>query len=244
MVKIAVLSEQGGRDYNEDSVSVFEKGRRQCVVAADGLGGHGGGKTASSIAAIRIKEAFSQMQKVDEAWISEVYQQVNQEVLDIQTAVCKMKTTCVSLFLEEGAAWWAHLGDSRLYYFREGALKMQTMDHSVSQMAALAGEITKEQIRFHEDRNRVLRAFGTSGRVRPDVRKMMLEDGVFHAFLLCTDGFWEYVLEEEMEIELLKTDEPSEWLNGMEGRLKKKATEKNDNYSAAAVFYYVEGEEK
>lgn len=242
MVKIAVLSEQGGRDYNEDSISVFERERRQCVVAADGLGGHGGGKAASSIAAMRIKEAFSRTQEIDEAWVSGVYQRVNQEVLDIQTAACKMKSTCVSLFLEGDIAWWAHLGDSRLYYFRDGTLKMQTTDHSVSQMAALAGEITKEQIRFHEDRNKVLRAFGASGRVRPDIRKEMLEKGVFYAFLLCTDGFWEYVLEEEMEIELLKTDEPSEWLRGMEERLKKKVTGKNDNYSAAAVFYYTEGE--
>lgn len=236
MVKIAALSAQGGREYNEDSISVLEEAERQCAVVADGLGGHGGGEIASSIAAVQIKKAFSDMTGINEAWILELYRQVNRAVLEQQTASCHMKTTCVSLFLEQEMIWWAHLGDSRLYYFQNGELKRQTMDHSVSQMAVLSGEITKDQIRFHEDRNRVLRAFGASEDVHPDIESMKLDADVFHAFLLCTDGFWEYVLEAEMQIDLLKAEEPSEWLKYMEERLKKKVDGKNDNYSAIAVF--------
>lgn len=236
MVEIAELSSPGGRKYNEDSISVLQKEAYQCVVVADGLGGHGGGKTASSLAAEQIRQAYEKEIAVDETWIHELYETVNKAILDVQTESCKMKTTCVSLFLTQDRAWWAHLGDSRLYHFVNGTLKEQTLDHSVSQMAVLAGEITKEQIRFHEDRNRVLRALGTEGTVRPDIAGELL-DGSFHAFLLCTDGFWEYVLEEEMEIDLSKADKPSAWLIYMEERLKRKVHGKNDNYSAAALFY-------
>jgi serine/threonine protein phosphatase PrpC len=58
----------------------------------------------------------------------------------------------------------------------------------------------------------------------------------FHAFLLCTDGFWEYVLEEEMEIDLTKSNTPSEWISFMTQRLAKKVNGKNDNFTAGAVF--------
>lgn len=238
MVKIATLSAQGGRDYNEDSVGVWEGSMCRCVVVADGLGGHGGGKVASSIAVGEIKEAVSKADRIDEPWILELYRHVNRRVLQEQTVSCKMKTTCVSLFLEQGMACWAHLGDSRLYHFEDGVLKSRTLDHSVSQMAVFADKITEDQIRFHEDRNRVLRAFGAESDVHPDIKKIKLVDNVLHSFLLCTDGFWEYVLETEMEIDLLKTDSPEEWLRYMEERLKRKAGNKNDNYSAGAVFLY------
>lgn len=237
MVKIAAFSAQGGRDYNEDSISVLEEADRQCAVVADGLGGHGGGEIASSIAAVQIKNAFSSATSVNEEWILELYRQINKEVLGQQSIQCQMKTTCVSLFLEQDIAWWAHVGDSRLYYFENGELKMKTMDHSVSQMAVLSGEITAEQIRFHEDRNRVLRAFGAGEDVRPDIDRMKLNPDIFQSFLLCTDGFWEYVLETEMQIDLLKAEQPSEWLKYMEERLNRRVDGKNDNYSAVAVFY-------
>lgn len=235
-MEIASCSNQGGRDYNEDSVRSFEEYGRCCVTVADGLGGHGGGKTASSAAAEWITDSFQKGGRNEEDWIREIFSQANKKVLALQTSTCKMKTTCVSLFIEHGQAFWAHVGDSRLYHFVNGQLATCTLDHSVSQMAVLSGEITREQIRFHEDRNRVLRALGAEG-IRPDLDSANLNDEAFHAFLLCTDGFWEYVLEGEMEIDLAKAESPSQWISYMTERLQKRVDGKNDNYSAAAVFY-------
>lgn len=237
MVSMARYSSQGGRDYNEDSVDVRDDGRRQCVVVADGLGGHGGGKTASMLAVEQITRAYFTDYGIDRTWIQSLYEGVNRAVLDCQTDACKMKTTCVSLFLEGGLAQWAHMGDSRLYHFVDGRLVFCTTDHSVSQMAVFSGEITKAQIRFHEDRNRVLRAFGADEPVKPDIGSAPVDDGAFHAFLLCTDGFWEYVLEGEMEIDLTKSDTPETWIKYMVERLEKKVAGNNDNYTAAALFY-------
>ena len=237
MVDIASYSSQGGRDYNEDSVAVSDNGGRCCVIVADGLGGHGGGKIASQKAVEMIAAAFALESNINEAWIQSIFEGVNQAVLSGQTDSCKMKTTCASLFVENDYALWAHLGDSRLYHFVDGQLEFCTTDHSVSQMAVLSGEITKAQIRFHEDRNRVLRAFGAEIQVKPDIDGVRLDDGAFHAFLLCSDGFWEYVLEGEMEIDLGKVETPEVWLQYMIERLEKRVNGKNDNYTAAALFY-------
>ena len=146
-----------------------------------------------------------------------------------------MKTTLVFLTLEDGQARWMHVGDSRLYHFRSGKLQTQTMDHSVSQMAVLMGEITPREIRFHEDRNRVLRALGGDN-AKPELSHTVMLTGGEDVFLLCTDGFWEYVYEEEMEALLKKCASPKKWLAEMEKLVHSRAPSDNDNFTAAAVF--------
>ena len=146
-----------------------------------------------------------------------------------------MKTTLVFLYIEDGCARWMHIGDSRLYHFSGGHLQSQTMDHSVSQMAVLMGEITPQEIRFHEDRNRVLRALGGDN-AKPDVSAPVILTGGNDAFLLCTDGFWEYVYEEEMEKTLQNAKTPQEWLKSMETILRTRTPADSDNFTAAAVF--------
>lgn len=241
MVDISGYSSPGGREYNEDTVVVWEDEVRQCLIVADGLGGHGGGQTASFVASELLLKAFQETEAVDTVWLGEAYEMANRAVLGQQTPQCQMKTTCVSLFVDKGQALWAHTGDSRLYHFVNGRLTRLTTDHSVSQMAVFSGEITWDQIRFHEDRNRVLRALGTEGPVKPDFDMAALDDGNFHAFLLCSDGFWEYVLEGEMEIDLTKAESADEWIELMVRRLEQRVDGKNDNYTAAAMFYECEG---
>ena len=237
MLRIECISSKGGRDYNEDTVNYKAKGNDICIVLADGLGGHGGGKIASEVAVNCILTAFLEHSHIDKAWIKERFEEANQAVIQKQTDECQMKTTCVALCIENSSAVWGHLGDSRLYHFVNGQIVSVTMDHSVSQMAVLSGEIKQAEIRFHADRNKVLRAMGADDTVKLSMDECNLNDGNFHAFLLCTDGFWEYVLEGEMEIDLARNENPGEWLLDMEERLKRKVDGHNDNYSAAALFY-------
>ena len=241
MVELGKISCQGGRVCNEDSVQWYVSEGRCCLTVADGLGGHGGGKTASQTAVEMVTEGFREGGKMDPESVRTLYDKANKAVLACQTPACKMKTTCVALFLEGDEAMWAHVGDSRLYHFFDGEMVFCTRDHSVSQMAVMAGEITPAQVRFHEDRNRVLRALGAEEEVKAEIKSIGLLKPGFHAFLLCTDGFWEYVLEDEMEIDLSKADSPQKWLACMEERLRKKVAKmqkqgENDNYTAAALF--------
>lgn len=232
----AECSMQGGRSYNEDSVRCVKHDSMLVVTVADGLGGHGGGQIASSLASQTITDLFTANPEISIPNIQRIFEAANRKVLTAQTPACQMKSTGVALFIKNDTAIWGHAGDSRLYHFVNGRLVFQTSDHSVSQMAVLSGEIKPSQIRFHEDRNKVLRAFGNDENIKTEVSPVQKLDHEFHTFLLCTDGFWEYVLEEEMEIDLAKSQTPSEWLSFMTQRLGKKVNGKNDNFTAAAVF--------
>jgi len=234
-ISTAFLSEIGGRERNEDTVCIRQKEGNLCVFVGDGLGGYDGGKIASMAAAEAVMKHWGSQGLMTEAHMRAAAAAADKLVQEKQASMMgEMKTTLVALQVEGEQARWMHVGDSRLYYFRNGALAAQTLDHSVSQMAVLMGEIPQEGIRFHADRNRVLRALG-SGNAKPDISPLteLKEDT---AFLLCTDGFWEYVYEKEMETTLKEAKEPMDWLEKMKEILEKRVPQGNDNFSAVAVF--------
>ena len=117
----------------------------------------------------------------------------------------------------------------------EGNLLWQTKDHSSSQIAVLLGQIVPEQIRFHEDRSRIYRALGQDEDTQVDAGEEALSPGK-HQFLLCSDGFWEYILEGEMEGQLKASATPQEWLDRMCSLLRERVPDNHDNNSAAAVW--------
>lgn len=234
MILTASYSNIGGRPNNEDSVRIVQKGDDQvCLVVADGLGGHGGGAQASAAAADTICSLWKQRSPGQD--MEAMVQRAHRAVLQLQSTACSMKTTLVALFLSPDLAEWAHVGDSRLYYFHNSELAFQTRDHSASQIAVALGDITVDQIRFHTDRNRVLRALGQENDLLVETRDQPLLPG-HHAFLLCSDGFWEYVLEEEMVEDLKAAIDPQDWIAKMQTRLKNRVPKDNDNNSAAAVW--------
>ena len=234
MLQTASYTDTGGRAVNEDSALQARMGEdRICLVVADGLGGHGGGAQASAAAADTICREWRG--EADPENLRGLVQKGHAAVTAIQTPRCAMKSTVVALELAGSRAAWAHVGDSRLYHFADGRLVFQTCDHSASQIAVLMGEITVDQIRFHEDRNRVLRALGQDGALTVDTGSEELCPGK-HAFLLCTDGFWEYVLEDEMAADLAAAAGPLDWLIRMRSRLTARAPAGSDNNTAAAAW--------
>ena len=101
---------------------------------------------------------------------------------------------------------WGHVGDSRLYYFKNGRIVKRTLDHSVPQMLVAAGEIDEKEIRHHPDRNRLVRVMGMEwDEPKYQVSEPMPEEPG-QAFLLCSDGFWENI-EEEQIIEFVLADQ-------------------------------------
>lgn len=232
-MRTASYTDIGGRECNEDSVRMIEQDGAVCALVADGLGGHGSGDAASRAAAETVVEAWRG--ETDEEALRALVRRANERVLSLQGPLCSMKTTLVLLAVRENTAVWAHVGDSRLYLFHEGKLEFQTLDHSVAQMNVLLGEITPGEIRFHEDRSRVLRALGQKDELKIDTGRRELGPGR-SAFLLCSDGFWEYVLEEEMERDLRAASDPEDWLRRMRARLSERVNGENDNNTAAAVW--------
>ena len=234
MLSTASYTDTGGRPENEDSVRQARRGEdRLCLVVADGLGGHGGGAQASAAAADTICQEWGG--DADSEALKRLVRMGHEAVTAIQTPQCAMKSTVAVLEVDGSRAAWAHVGDSRLYHFADGKLVFQTRDHSASQIAVYMGEITVDQIRFHEDRNRVLRALGQDEAPVVEAREVDLSPGR-HAFLLCSDGFWEYVLEDEMAADLAAAADPLDWLARMRSRLIRRVPADNDNNTAAAAW--------
>jgi len=240
----ASYSDIGGRETNEDAMFCERAENALAAAVADGLGGHGGGEIASGKALERFGANLQKLIPPTEAALSEVCADMNRAVIEAQTEKLHMKTTLAAAVLNEGTLACMHVGDSRVYYFKDGGIRYQSTDHSVSQLAVLAHEITQEQIRFHEDRSRILRSLGSEDAAVPEIR--VFTDALMpgDAVLLCTDGFWEYVLEKEILSFLKRTRTAQDWLGRMVRILRKRAKKGNDNNSAVAIRVTAQGTQK
>lgn len=233
------ISKRGSRASNQDACGHLALGGVECWAAADGLGGHRGGEVASKIAVEAALASFRADRRVMPEAAEQHISAAHGAIIERQRSqpkLSQMRTTLVVLVSDGRSFVSAHVGDSRLYYLHDGCVAFQTKDHSVPQALAAAGDISSDQIRFHEDRNRLLRSLGTEESPTPEIHHAPggLSEG--DAFLLCVDGFWEYVWETEMEADFAKSGDPAEWLERMEARLLRRAPESHDNYTAAAVF--------
>ncbi len=235
----AVFSNVGGRRVNEDSVGVFSNGERRCYVLCDGLGGHGMGDVASSLVVSVFEERFAAAQDVTD-FIGQTLTAAQERLLCEQAArnaKRKMKTTAVAIVMDERNAYIGHIGDSRGYVFGRNRVKMRTLDHSIPQMLVLSHEIKECDIRNHPDRNTLLRVMG----IEWDEAMYELADPIplkkCQAFLLCSDGFWELIDENEMCAQLKRASSAEQWLSGMVETVQKNGEGRDmDNYSAIAIW--------
>ena len=236
-------TDKGSFAVNEDSVRVSEIPYGVCVALADGLGGNGYGDRASEIAVETSLRKLVKGGRLDEAFM-DAQSAVRNEQKKTGISGGMFTTLCV-LRLTGDTAETGHVGDSRIYLFRDGKLVRRTRDHSVPQMLFDAGEIKESEIRFHPDRNRVLHVIGTGwDEAEYELHKpvSLSPKGIFrkrsvYAFLLCTDGWWELMKEEQMEKFLGESHTPEEWIGKMKEAIRENGTGKEmDNYTAAAVF--------
>lgn len=242
-IRAGQLSHAGGRDTNQDRTRIVANGGLTCCLLADGLGGHGGGERAAELAVSAIESAFRSYAECSPEALRTYLEAANRAVEAGQSAgpeSAAMRTTIVVLLLDDTNALWAHVGDSRLYFLRGGRIARRTQDHSVPQAMADAGQISEQQIRFHEDRNRLLKSLGGKSDLGASVETAPQRLASGDAILLASDGLWEHVNELEMEAEFAKAGTPVAWLNGLVTRLRARVQPSHDNYSGIAIF--VEGE--
>lgn len=234
----------GMREINEDSCGVSQYGNTYCFVVADGLGGHGKGEVASSLAVEKVCELF--MEKgFSKKFFDEAFKCVQQTILQKQyesRSMAQMKTTLVILVVHDGKADWAYIGDSRLYCFKNGCKKLRSLDHSVPQMLVMTGDIKESEIRHHPDRNRLMRVLGVQGEEpRYEVGENVKINGNM-AFLLCTDGYWELIEDSDMETLLRTSESPEEWIKAMNLRIEQNGKGIDmDNYTSIAVWVKKKG---
>lgn len=239
MITYSLYSDIGNREKNEDSIAEFHRDGRYVFAVADGLGGHGKGEVASAMAMESARKIFENKGIQDTDILSDIFENAQTEILGAQEHDRSngMKTTLVVLDVCAGQIRWAHIGDSRLYYFHNNKLKERTLDHSVPQMLVLAHKLKEKNIRGHEDRNKLLRVLGSPW----ESKKYECREAIFleekQAFLLCTDGFWELIDEKTMTKLLKKAKTVDEWMASMSEVVKANGRDVNmDNNSAIAVW--------
>lgn len=238
-MKLASYTSLGNRTENEDSYICEQIGPEQMFAAVcDGLGSHGGGQAASRAATTQLQRMrFPQLPSAQQ--IMEWMQKSNQEILAKRNGPHHMKTTAVGLFIYQNQAVWAHIGDTRLYHFHNGRLANATIDHSVSYLLAVkSGEITRRDIPSHPDKNKVLRALGDE-KISPEIHAPVTLEPGQHAFLLCSDGLWERLHEDEIMLDLYKSQTPDQWLFNLRSRAEIRKHTDVDNNTAVAVFVSV-----
>lgn len=237
MIDIYSFTSPGGREYNEDFVGSSMTPDGAVLTCADGLGGHKGGDIASRIVVdTMLTEPYDDAPD-DRAWLDERINAANQVITDRQAELGnKMKSTVVALKISGFSATWAHLGDSRLYYIRDNAVVHVTEDHSVAFKKYKAGEISRAAIATDEDQPSLLRALGNSGRLRPEFGSPDNPLAVGDAFLLCTDGFWEYVQDQEILFDYLKTNSAQTWAELLLLRVMDRLKDDSDNLSVITAI--------
>jgi len=195
------------RRHNEDAALMMP----ECGVfaVADGMGGHNAGDVASRLAVESMRGRL-RGRNPQAALLQNAVQETNIVLLQRakEDPACQgMGTTLTLLCVLEGAALIAHVGDSRCYRYRNGALLQCTQDHSVVAELMRQGVLTPEEARVHPYRNVITRALGTAGHVEVDIVEMDAKPG--DRFLLCSDGLSGEVPDEAIA-RLLRADDLDE----------------------------------
>lgn len=191
------------RSSNQDCVFCEENavGRfPNLFLVADGMGGHRAGDTASRMC---IEEVVRYILSTDlQTPVSAFDQAVQTANLAIYEKsrsfeeLSGMGTTLVGTTIVDQTAYIINVGDSRLYHLRDG-IRQITVDHSLVEEMVKSGEIQKEEMRTHPNKNIITRALGTDTTVRPDCFEIEVQEG--DVLLLCSDGLSNMLEDEEIE---------------------------------------------
>jgi serine/threonine protein phosphatase PrpC len=235
-------SQVGDRSGNEDRVGYAYGKDVLLMVIADGMGGHQQGEVAAEIAVQEITrrfkvEARNKLRRPFEFLVSSV-QAAHRAIVahaDSHNLLECPRTTCVACVVQNGYAYWAHAGDSRLYVIRGGRIVAQTQDHSKVQQMIDAGQITAEQAARHPDRNKIFSCLG--GVVPPHIdmgREIRLEVG--DTIMLSTDGFWAQIPANFLAQQLVKQTVTS-LLPGLINEAHRRANGESDNITVVAMTW-------
>lgn len=233
-IEYAKVSALGDRQDNQDRAAVIVAREAALMLVFDGMGGHSDGARAAEIGLKTVEEMFTSAKLPlfdPQGFLYTALSRAHDEVVRIGADLdvdFRPRATCATCLVQEGGAWWGHVGDSRIYHMRGGRVLSRSRDHSHVEVLIQEGAITEEEALDHPMRNFVECCIGGDAPV-PDMtvtRKKPLEAG--DVLLACSDGLWTGIGDDEIaELSLAAAGTVAEGLK----TLSLKALGRNAPYS-------------
>lgn len=189
------------RKENQDSFGWFSTGTGELFVVADGMGGTSGGRVAADMAIAALRQTFEQAGKGCADLLRQGIEKANQQVMELAQREAKlvgMGSTLVAMAYQNGLAYIAHVGDSRLYMLRQGRLTRLTRDHSKVQGLIDSGQMSEAAAEQHPDAHVITRCVGGGQTINAEIRSTPIICQPGDCFLLCTDGLSSLVNDKEI----------------------------------------------
>jgi serine/threonine protein phosphatase PrpC len=203
-VEYAKASALGDRQDNQDRAAIVVADDAAIMLVFDGMGGHADGARAAETGLKVVQDMFmaSKLPVFDpQGFLYTALARAHDEVVALGSDVAvdfRPRATGAICLVQEGGAYWAHIGDSRIYHVRDGQVLARSRDHSHVEVLIQEGAITEEEAQDHPMRNFVECCIGGDAPV-PDMsitNKKTLRPG--DVLLACTDGLWSGLSDEDM----------------------------------------------
>ena len=241
-IEHADLSLIGDREDNQDRVTVAATDKAAMLVVIDGMGGHSDGSRAADTALKSLLDSFQQtaLPMFDPiGFLHLSLSRAHDEVARLgsgQSIDARPRATIAVCLVQDGAAYWAHVGDSRIYHIRNGKMVARTRDHSHVELLLREGKITEEELPNHPMRNFVECCLGGDPAI-PEMTisgRHSLQAG--DVLLLCTDGVW--ANPRDADIAAFFRDDTQQlraWLEALGRRAVQASSPFSDNSTAAVM---------
>jgi len=186
----------GGRKVNQDRMGYSFTRDALLLILTDGMGGHLHGEIAANIALQTIGSLFQKNAqpyiKKPERFLEDSFVAAHMEIhryRDVHKLPETPRTTVVACLIQHNSAFWAHCGDSRLYWMRQGQILARTRDHSRIETLIAQGRADPSERATHPDRNKLFNCLGANNTPMVELsRRVSLQAG--DVMLLCSDGLW------------------------------------------------------
>jgi serine/threonine protein phosphatase PrpC len=203
-IEYAKVSALGDRQDNQDRAAVVVSDEAALMLVFDGMGGHSDGAKAAETGLKVVQELFMEAPQPifdPQGFLYMALSKAHDEVVRLGAEVAvdfRPRATCAICLVQEGGAYWAHIGDSRIYQVRDGAVLSRSRDHSHVEVLIQEGAISEEEALDHPMRNFVECCIGGDAPV-PDMSittRKSLETG--DVLLACSDGLWSGLSDDDM----------------------------------------------
>jgi serine/threonine protein phosphatase PrpC len=210
-VEFAELSLIGAREENQDRVAAVVEPDIAIIAVFDGMGGHADGARAAELARKTLLQRFAAQPRPMLDPLAFLHQSLGAAHAGMVALGAQMplelrpRATGAVCLVQDGTAWWAHVGDSRIYHLRAGHVIRRTRDHSHVELLVQEGLISSQQAQSHPMRNYVETCLGGDP-LLPEMligRSIRVEVG--DALLVCSDGFWANLLDEDIAASLFSS---------------------------------------